>query len=309
MSFSSTARDIIFPAPLKPGDTIAICSPAGPVDTFKVEGAIPVLEKQGWKVKVMPHTLGLSGNYSGTDAERLDDLTAALTDPTVRAVLCSRGGYGAVHILDRTDSVDIAADPKWIIGFSDISALHAMMTKKGIASIHANMTGDIMKAGDNEPNATFFRILRGERPRLTFNSDAALDRPGTATGRLVGGNLAVLADLIATDFNVFEPGTILFIEDIGEPIYKIERMLYQLRLMGVLERLGGLVVGQFTDYHPDHSYDTMEEMIRDMVAPYTYPVAFNAPIGHVDYNMPVIENATVTLTVAPGGESSISYLN
>ena len=294
------AKHIIYPAPILQGDTIAICSPSGPVEAYKVEGAARVLEQQGWKVKVMPHALDTVGNYAGAPQHRYEDLVAALNDPTVRAVLCSRGGYGAVHILDDLDSIDLRKDPKWMIGFSDISALHALYTKHGIASIHSNMTGDIMNAGEEEPNTTLFRMFRGEKPELEYQSDSTLDRPGTATGRLVGGNVAVLAHLIGTPYNVFEPGTILFIEDIGEPIYKIERILYQLRLMGILENLGGLIVGQFTDYRPDRSHDKMEDMIADMVKDYQYPVSFNAPIGHVDYNMPVIENATVTLNVSPG---------
>lgn len=301
-----TAQKTIYPPALRQGDTIAICSPAGAVDTFKVEGAVKVLTQQGWNVKVMPHALGQKGNYSGTADERLDDLRQALADPAVKAVLCSRGGYGVVHIIEQLDTIDLSTNPKWLIGFSDISALHALHTRQGVASLHSNMTGDIMKAGTDDPNATMFKILRGQRPDLVFQSDSTLDRPGTATGKLVGGNLAVLADLIATKYDVLSPGTILFIEDIGEPIYKIERILYQLRMTGVLPNLAGLIVGQFTEYHPDRSYETMEQMIRDMVADYQYPVAFNAPIGHVDYNMPVIENAPVTLTVG-NGRTTLKY--
>lgn len=302
----ATSQQIIYPAPLQPGDTIAICSPAGPIDPDKVHGAKRVLEGQGWTVQVMPHALGRHGNYSGTDDERFADLRAAFTDPAVKAILCSRGGYGIVHIVDRIDDIDLRGNAKWVIGFSDVSALHAAMAKEGVASIHASMAQGIMRGADDPDNDALFATLRGERRPISFNSHR-LDRPGIAQGKLVGGNLAVLADLVDTPFNLLEPDTILFIEDVSEPIYKIERILYQLRLAGVLPRLRGLIVGQFTDYKPDASYHDMHQMIADMVAPYDYPVAFNAPIGHVDHNIPLIESAQVTLKVTPGDTNHIIY--
>lgn len=300
-------QDIIFPRPLAKGDTIAICSPAGAVAQEKVEGAVKVLEDQGYKVRIMPSALGSYGIYSASDEERLADMQTALNDPEVRAVLCSRGGYGVVHILDQLDRTDLRKDPKWIIGFSDISAIHALTARQGLASIHSSMAGHIMRGAEDPDNATLFQILEGKRPEFVFPSCPRYDRPGIATGRLVGGNLAVLADLIGTKFDIFEPGIILFIEDIAEPIYKIERILYQLRIADILPRLGGLLVGQFTEYQPDKSYDTMEQMICDMVEPYSYPVAFNVPIGHVDHNVPVIENATVTLKVTTTNQNMLIY--
>lgn len=299
--------NIIFPSALKPGDTIAICSPAGPVSPQKVYKARDVLREHGWNVRIMPHALGQHGNYAAPDSKRLDDMLAALADPSVRAILCSRGGYGVVHILDALDKVDLRKDPKWIIGFSDISALHALSTRHGVASIHASMCAHIMEGADDPDNAALFEILEGKRPFHAFPSCPRYDRPGVAHGRLVGGNLAVLDHLAGTRFNVFEPGTILFIEDVAEPIYKIERMLYQLRFADVLPCLSGLIVGQFTDYRPDKSYSVMEEMIADMVAPYRYPVAFNVPVGHVDHNIPLIENAHVTLKVTNTDTNSLIF--
>lgn len=299
-------QTLLFPRPLKKGDKIAFCSPAGAVKAVYVEEAVEALGKQGWEAIIMPHALGKSGHYSGTADERFDDLEKAFTDPDVRAIICSRGGYGVVHIMDRLDRLDLRSNPKWVVGFSDISALHALMHSKGIASVHGSMAEHI-RLGDSDPdNAALFAVLRGERPVYTFPSHD-FDRCGIATGKLVGGNLAVLAELINTPYDMIKPGTILFIEDVAEPIYKIERILYQLKLSGVLAKLGGLIVGQFTDYKPDESYNTMEEMIRDMVAGYKYPVAFNAPIGHVFHNIPLIESAKVTLKVSPSGTNSIIY--
>lgn len=290
------------PAPLRDGDRIAIVSPSGPVDSALVYAAADTLRGQGYRVDIFPSALGKCGQYAASDSARLADLSAALTDSTVRAILCSRGGYGAVHLLDSLSTLPLERDPKWLIGFSDISALHALLASRGIASIHGNMCKHIALGPDDEDNATFLAMLRGYRPAYEFAPDS-LNRCGQASGRLLGGNLAVIAELINTPYDVIQPGTILFIEDVEEPIYKIERIMYQLRLSGVLPRLGGLIVGQFTGYRPNDSYETMERMIADMTAPYTYPVAFNVPIGHVDHNVPVIQSAEVTLTVTPEGTS------
>lgn len=299
-------NSIIFPAPLSYGDKIAICSPAGPIKAENVEGACAVLEAEGWRTEVMPHTLGKNGIYSGSDTERFNDLCKALLDPEVKAVICSRGGYGVVHILERLARLDLRANAKWLVGFSDISALHALLASNGVASIHGSMTSHIKLGPDDPDNASLFAILRGERPAYSFDSHD-YDRFGISTGRLLGGNLAVLAELINTPYDIIRPGSILFLEDVAEPIYKIERILYQLRLSGVLARLNGLIVGQFTDYKPNDNYERMEDMVRDMTAAYDYPVAFNVPIGHVDHNIPVIESAKVTLKVSPSGRNSLIF--
>lgn len=299
-------KPLIFPQPLREGDKIVFCSPAGTIKPQKVEAAADVLRREGWQVEIMPHALGKHGSYSGTADERYSDLERALLDPDVKAIICSRGGYGVVHILDRLSKLDLRENPKWIAGFSDISALHALMAVNGIASIHSSMAGQIMLGPDDPDNAALFGILRGERPAYTFDSHS-FDRCGIATGKLLGGNLAVLADLINTPYDIIEPGSILFIEDVSEPIYKIERILYQLKLNGVLSKLNGLIVGQFTDYKPDDNHNDMYEMIRDMTAEYDYPVAFDVPVGHVDHNIPLIESAQVTLKVSPSGRNSLIF--
>ncbi|MDE6207698.1 MAG: LD-carboxypeptidase [Muribaculaceae bacterium] len=297
---------VLFPAPLQPGDKIAIVSPAGPVKASVVEASLPVLRSQGWVPVVMPHALGKNGHYSGTDDERFADLAEALTNDEYKAILCARGGYGAVHILDRLSALPLANKPKWLIGFSDISALHALLSSKGIASIHAPMCAGLGLGADYEDNKSLFGILRGERPAYIFDSHP-YDKQGIATGTLRGGNLAVLAELINTPYDILKPDTILFLEDVSEPIYKIERIFYQLRLSGVLKNLRGLIVGQFTEYKPDDSYESMEDMIRDMTADCRFPIAFNVPVGHVDHNIPLIESAPVTLKVSPSGKNSIIF--
>lgn len=299
-------QDIIYPAPLREGDKIAIVSPAGAIDPAKVEGAAQQLRRQGWVPVIYPHALGRNGQYSGTAAERLADISSAFRDPEIKAILCARGGYGVVHLLDDLDDIDLRKNAKWVIGFSDISALHGLMASQGVASIHAPMAAQIMKGTDDPDTRTLFDILKGERPVHIFPGHK-YDKPGVATGQLYGGNLAVLSELVSTPYDILKPDTILFIEDIAEPIYKVERMLYQLRLNGVLKNVRGIIIGQFTDYKPDHNYSDMYDMIKDALSVVNVPVAFNVPVGHVDHNIPLIEGAQVTLKVTPYGNNSIIF--
>ncbi len=291
-----------WPEPLRRGDRIALLSPASIIKSELVTGAVNTLLTWGYEPVVMSNALGHRGTYSGTVAERLDDLTAALTDPTVRAIICTRGGYGAVHLLESLDRLPLESDPKWLVGFSDISALHALMARHGIVSLHASMAKGLARGHDNRLNLLLNDMMqRGvdfAEPTLSgITADGRYNREGRAIGTLRGGNLAVLDGLVGTPFNDFEPGCILIIEDIAEPIYKVERMLYRLKLSGVLDKLAGLVVGQFTEYKPDANYATMEQMIDNVLGRVDYPVVFNAPIGHIDDNVPWFHNAKAVLTV------------
>lgn len=291
----------ITPAPLRPGDRIAILAPSGAVNPQYVHDTLPLLAAQGWVPYVCEHTFGRYISYAGTADERYSDLETALLEPHTRAILCARGGYGAVHLLERLNRLPLTRDPKWIIGYSDISALHALMSSHGIKSIHSPMCSHLSKGASDPYSQRLFALLRGERPDIVVDPHP-LNRPGKATGKLLGGNLAVIAGLLTTPYNVIQPGTILFIEDIAEPIYKVERILYTLRLSGVLNKLAGLIVGQFTDYAIDHhSGITMERMISEMTADCPYPIAFNFPVGHVNDNYPMLCSSPSTLTVTPTG--------
>lgn len=292
-------EQIIFPSPLTKGDKIAIISPASHILPEYVDGACQAIAQMGFQPVVSTHCKGQCGGYSGTIEQRLADFLEALHNPEVKAILCSRGGYGVVHLLEYLSADDIAENAKWLIGFSDISALHAAMVASGVASIHASMAKHLTQFGvDDEATVALFNILQGKLPTYQTPSHA-FNKPGTATGTLTGGNMAVLCGLLDTDFDLLSRGDILFIEDVGEEVYKIERMLYNLRLSGVLPMIKGLIVGRFTDYrNPDGNGDSMEQMVKRMVEPYDIPVAFDFPVGHVDENMPLIEGAQVTLTVA-----------
>ncbi|MDE6119401.1 MAG: LD-carboxypeptidase [Muribaculaceae bacterium] len=285
----------VVPAPLRPGDTVAILSPASAVDPLLIEGAANALARLGYRPRVMPHAAKKLGSYSAAEAERLADLRAAMADPDVKALLCSRGGYGAVHLLGQ-----ITPRPVWLIGFSDISALHALWHTHGIASVHGSMARHLALFPPDDPaNRALAEILAtGRQPAYEFDPHP-LNRPGTVSGSLLGGNLAVLSGLLGTPMSLLKPDTIMVIEDIAEPIYKVERILHQLRLAGILPNLRGLIVGQFTEWEPDRNYSDMNAMIADMIAPYDYPAAFNVPFGHVDTNLPFIESSTVTLAVTP----------
>lgn len=296
--------NVTVPAPLEPGDLIAIVTPASAASGYDFNTMVRIIESKGYKAYVSPHAKGRSGSYSGTKANRLADLSDALTNPEVRAIICTRGGYGAVHLLDELDELPIADDPKWVVGFSDISALHALMQRHGIASLHGPMGCNLKYhggSGELSPSVeALFDILAGKNATYEINPNP-LNRNGETMGRLVGGNLAVLDGLISTPFDVIKPNTILFIEDVAEPIYKIERQLYRLKLSGVLENLAGLIVGDFTETHGDENYRGMETMIHNMVKDYDYPVAFGVPAGHARVNIPLILGAQVMLEVTDEG--------
>lgn len=304
---------MIRPAALRQTDRIAIISPSGNVVAKRVKGAVAALAQWCYAPVVGPHTLDEHRSWGtvltgGTDDARLADLRWAIADPTIKAILCSRGGYGTVRLLDRFDVNLVRSNPKWLIGFSDISALHALWHRAGVMSLHASMAKQLTDFGtEGEVSEAMHAIISGGT-LSPYNIDShPFNRCGEAEGMIVGGNLAVLSALIGTDYNLLKPDTILFIEDVGEEVYRVERLLYQLRLAGVLPKLKGLIVGQFTRYHlngvlTDTCTDTHQHlysMISRLVEPYNYPVAFNFPIGHIDRNLPIVEGSQATLQVSP----------
>ena len=288
---------MIYPKPLEAGDRIAIVSPASKIDPALVDGACRTLSEWGFRPEVSEFCKGESGSFSGTVDERLRDLRRVFSDSGVRAVLCSRGGYGVVQLLEHFDVGMFRRDPKWLIGFSDISVLHAYSSFSGVASIHASMCKHLVELPDDECSRALRSILAGELPDYTVEGNP-LNREGSAEGTLSGGNMAVLTALLSTPYNLLKRDHILFIEDISEAIYKIERMLYTMRLDGTFEHTRGLIVGQFTDYKPSIDHSDMYEMISSMVEGYDFPVAYGFPVGHVDRNLPLVEGAYASLTVS-----------
>lgn len=288
---------MISPAPLKEGDTIAIVSPAGALrDAAVVERCRSVLESWGLNVYVAPHALASNGYYSGTQEERLNDFAQSLADVNIKAILCSYGGYGCVHLLDGIAPL-IAKQPKWIIGMSDCSALHAASLSQGVMSLHSPQCRLLSEFPDSIPAKTLKEILFGARPTCT-TAPHSLDIQGRATGVLAGGNLSVLTALAGSRYDIFKEGTILFIEDTGEQPYRVERMMYQLELSGALSKLKGIIVGEFNGVNDDGRFGgTTYELIHNIVSKYGIPVCFGFPVGHCNVNMPLIEGEEVELSV------------
>ncbi|WEK37744.1 MAG: LD-carboxypeptidase [Candidatus Pseudobacter hemicellulosilyticus] len=274
----------ILPAYLQPGDTIGIVCPAGFMERERAQTCIDTLQQWGYTVKT-GDTLGReTGNYfSGTDEERLQDLQQLLDDDSVRAILCGRGGYGTGRVIDQLDFEQFRQQPKWIIGFSDITILHAhIYSNFRIASLHAPMAGAFNDGGaDGEYVLSLKQALEGKKAHYTCAVHPDNKR-GEAVGELVGGNLALLAHLLGTPSELKTKGRILFIEDVGEYLYNVDRMLYQLKRSGKLDKLAGLILGGFSDLKDTTRPfgKTIYEIIRELVAEYDYPVCFDFPVSH-----------------------------
>lgn len=309
---------MLHPAPLRLGDTIAIITPASPVKEEYIDGAVRELKQHGYDVIVMPHAKGPAcGTYAASAQSRIADFIDAWRNPDVKAVWCARGGYGCVDILDfilsDVNMRFIADNPKWLIGFSDITALHSLLSKAGIRSLHAPMAKDLTLIPDDESITKTFEILEGAKETVYKFPSSGYNQAGSTEGILIGGNLATLHGLGGTPFDLMSSGQneteghILFIEDVGENIYEINRMLFRLRMAGTLDKLKGMIIGQFTDYGPDRTYTTMEEMIHAMIHRWgiRMPVAFGFPAGHIDSNLPLIIGSRAHLDVHTDGVSTL----
>ena len=239
------------------------------------------------------------GRFAGTKEERIFDLQQALDDPEVKAIFMSRGGYGLVQIIDKINFEQFKKSPKWLIGFSDISILHAAVNRMGIASIHGIMAKHLAELPRTSDAVVYLReILFGRLPvyQLPFHP---LNRQGKITAKLLGGNLSVLMGLRGTSFDLPFEDAVLFVEDTGEKPYQVDRMIQNLRIGGIFEKISGLIVGQFTDYESDPlMMQTIEEMFAEAVKNYSYPVCFNFPAGHIDYNLPLLLGENITLEVS-----------
>ena len=292
---------IKIPPYLKKGDTIGITCPAGYMAKDKAQTCIDTLQQWGFEVMV-GKTLGSnSTNYfSGTDEERLNELQALLDDDSIRAILCGRGGYGVGRIIDQLDFTRFKKKPKWIIGFSDITVLHAhIYASFKIASLHSPMAAAFNGDGyKNEFIGSLHKAIIGKKANFKCAAHP-FNKQGTASGELVGGNLTLLTHLIGTPSDIKTPNKILFIEDIGELIYGADRMLYQLKRSGKLQGLAALIVGRFTDMKDtDRPFGkSIEEVISDVVKEYNYPVCFNFPVSHEKENYALKVGGTYDLKI------------
>jgi muramoyltetrapeptide carboxypeptidase len=314
------------PAPLRPGDTIAIISTARAISVDELREGIALAKSWGLQVRLGAGIGRKHFQQAGTAEERAADLQAALDDPAVRAIWCARGGYGTVHLLDHLDLSTLRRDPKWIVGFSDITVLHNALHNIGIASLHAQMPFNI-GAKTEESRESLRRALFGEKYGVasgewrvtspvglslaTRNSSLATPRKGQCEGVLIGGNLSLLYALRGTPYDIDPRGKILFIEDLDELLYHVDRMVQNLRLAGWFKELAGLIVGGMSDMrdkNPDDPFGRgAEQIIADALGDTGYPVCFGFPAGHIDDNRTLVFGAAARLTVTAEG-ATLAYV-
>ena len=288
---------MIQPPFLTPGDTVYITAPAKAIEETSVLAAKKTLETWGLNVRIAPHCLGRHHYFSGTDEERLADFQDGLDDPSIKAILCARGGYGCVRIVEDLNWDNFKRHPKWIIGFSDVTVFHQKIHQFGIESIHGIMPLGFTE-GSVEAKETLRLALFGKSVLLETLSQKE-NILGEVRGPLVGGNMTIIYSLMQTELSYSFENKILFIEDIGEHIYKIDRMLYAFKMAGIFNQIKGLILGGFTDMEDtDVPFGkTIEELVLEQVHNLDIPVAFNMPIGHIHDNRSLVVGRTVSLRV------------
>ncbi|MGC4038756.1 MAG: LD-carboxypeptidase [Chitinophagaceae bacterium] len=301
-------NDIVSAIPpyLKKGDVIGITSPAGYITLEEIKPAMQVIERWGYKIKI-GSTIGKRDfTFGGTDDERAADFQQMLDDSEVKAILSARGGYGSIRIVDRLSWNKFVANPKWIIGFSDLTVIHSFLNRQfGIASIHSKMCNSFP---DDWSTAEPIQIdcieainkaLSGEKMSYSWQMNTN-NRQGVAEGVLVGGNLKTLETMSATSSDISTAGKLLFIEDTGEYLYSIDRMFWNLKRTGKLTGLKGLIVGGFkikTDNETEDFGQTLEQIVLEKVKEFHYPVCFDFPVGHQKNNYPLKCGVKHVLTV------------
>ncbi|HNY03385.1 MAG TPA: LD-carboxypeptidase [Bacteroidales bacterium] len=292
---------MITPAYLKKGDQVAIVSPARSITFEEVHPAIRFFGRNGLEAVLGNYVFSRHRQFAGTDEQRSRDFQSMLDHPDIRAIVCSRGGYGTVRILDRLDFTAFCENPKWIVGYSDVTVLHSHIHRRfGIETLHAPMPVNIKGDQPDDSLQTMINALFGKRIAYTVPR-APLSREGRAEGILTGGNLSVLYSLMGTPSEIDTDGKILFIEDLDEYLYHIDRMMMNLKRAGKLAKLKGLIVGGMTKMN-DNTIPygmTAQEIVADAVAGYPYPVCFDFPAGHLDTNLALILGRKVKLTVGP----------
>ena len=296
----------VMPTPLKTGDTIAVISPSSVPDSATVAKGCATLRSWGYVPVVGAHALSSYHGFAGTADERATDLLWALRNPSIKAIICSRGGDGAVQVLQRISLKEFRNHPKWIMGFSDVTALHSAEVAAGVMSVHCSMCDGIAMRGERDSvNMILRKLLQGELP--TYQAPAhPLNQQGEATGILVGGNFSVFCGLAGSEYdflNRADEGLILFIEDTDESMTKVDRMLHQLEIRGVLSKLNGIIVGHFSKYKsPENGFADMYEMLHEYLQHYQIPICYDFPVGHHSgNNYPMVEGCKVNLKVGQDG--------
>ena len=297
----------IFPASLKKGDKIAVISPAGSVEESQLQNGLNLIRTRGYEPvlgKNLYTKFSKGYNYAGTEKERISDMNWALNDPEISAVWASRGGYGCQHLLGHLKLSDFRKNPKWYIGYSDNTVIQSYLLKNNFASIHAQTIKTSGFGVTPEGYDLTFDILKGKFPKYSIQNNS-FNKSGIAEGELVGGNLALIYALLGTKYSFDFKDKILFIEDIGEKFYALDRMIMSLELAGVFRKIKGLIVGGMTlmedekeNMNYEESFDEFSyKLIAERISKYDFPVIFGFPNGHIYDNRPLIIGATISMTV------------
>lgn len=291
------------PPYLQHGDTVAIVATAKKIQPGEIDGALELIKSWGLNVVLGPNLYSDDHQFSGTVLQRIADLQWAIDHQDCKAVIFARGGYGTVHLVDAIDWSSFQKQPKWLCGFSDLTVIHShVQSLFGVETLHSSMPIFFKNGQANLGSESLRKALFGEQNVIEWNTHS-LNRLGNAEGKMVGGNLSVLYSISDSRSDVETGGKILFLEDLTEYFYHLDRMMMQLKRSGKLENLAGLVIGQFTEMidNPVSFGKTAEEIILNAVSEYQYPVAFNAPIGHVVHNEAVFCARKSTLHVTANG--------
>lgn len=282
---------------LQRGDLIALVSPAKAIEAHFINFAKSFFEQAGFRVCVGENALNQSGYFAGTDEQRATDLQQAIDNPEVKAIVCNRGGYGAVRLFERVDWANLLREPKWLIGFSDITNFHCFALRQGIESVHATMPLNF-EENTRDALTSLLRVLRGENNTYHWNSNES-NVLGQIEAPIVGGNLSILYAHLATPYCPDYDGKILFVEDIDEQYYHLDRMLWAFSQAGVFERIAGLLVGGMSGMK-DTANPTgfsVETLFREHLKYRTIPLAFDAPVGHISDNRAIICGRIAKLNV------------
>lgn len=296
-----------FPKSLKKGDKIAIISPAGSVEENQLEKTLALIKSKGYEPILGENLYTKFQNgysYAGTEEQRIKDINWALNDSEISAIWASRGGYGCQHLIEHMDLKEFKKNPKWYIGYSDNTVIQSYLLKKGFASIHGQTIKTSSFGVTEESYDLTFDILKGKYPKYKIESTEN-NRVGEASGTLVGGNLALIYALLGTKYSFDFTDKILFIEDIGENFYAMDRMIMSLELAGVFKKIKGLIVGGMTNMGKEGENKSYEEsfdpfvnqQIANRVSKYDFPTAFNFPNGHIFDNRPLIIGSEITMKV------------
>lgn len=297
---------MLVPPQLRPGDTIAIIPTARAITAEELREGIALAESWGLKVRLGAGVGRKNFQQAGSAEERTADLQAALDDDEVKAVWCARGGYGTVHLMEQLNLDVLLKQPKWIIGFSDITVLHSALHNKGLCSLHAQMPFRIATKSQGCISSLKAALFGDPEDIVVFPGDAhPSNRSGFGEGQLVGGNLSILYALRGTPYDLDTRGKILFIEDLDELLYHADRMVMNLKLGGLFDQLAGLVVGTMTDMHDKDANDpfglTAEAIIARAVEGRAYPVCYNFPAGHIKDNRALVLGQNTKLKAGPVG--------